>query len=44
VAPGKFEVWVSHGVVAHALTNEQPAMGEAFLMNADGKLFLRKGF
>ena len=44
VAPGKFEVWVSHGVNARALTGEQPAMGEAFLMGADGKLFLRKAF
>jgi phosphohistidine phosphatase SixA len=44
VAPGKFEVWVSHGVNMRALTGEQPAMGEAFLMGADGKLFLRKAF
>lgn len=44
VAPGKFEVWVSHGVNARALTGEQPAMGEAFLMGADGKVFLRKAF
>ncbi len=44
IAAGKFEVWVSHGVNARALTGEQPAMGEAFLMGANGKLFLRKAF
>jgi phosphohistidine phosphatase SixA len=44
IPAGKFEVWVSHGVVAQALTGEQPAMGEVFLLGADGKLFLRRTF
>ena len=44
IPAGQFEVWVSHGVNARALTGEQPAMGEAFLMGAGGKLFLRKVF
>ncbi len=44
VAKDKFEVWVSHGNNILALTGERPAMGEAFLMNADAAVVARKVF
>ena len=34
IAPGRFEVWVTHQVNVSALTGEAPAMGEGFVIQA----------
>lgn len=34
IAPGTFEVWVTHQVNVSALTGEGPSMGEAFIVRA----------
>lgn len=36
LAPGRFEVWVTHQVNITALSGEIPAMGEALALAADG--------
>jgi phosphohistidine phosphatase SixA len=35
---GQLEVWVTHQVIMTGLTGAYPAMGEGFLVNADGTL------
>ena len=39
--PGKLEVWVTHQVIMTGLTGAYPAMGEGFLINAQGSLLAR---
>ena len=41
---GQFEVWVSHQVNITSLTGEVPAMGEAFVVDRQGKMLARTGF
>jgi phosphohistidine phosphatase SixA len=40
----QFEVWVTHQVNISALTGEGPAMGEAFILNQQGKMLARTTF
>ena len=40
----QFEVWVTHQVNISALTGEGPAMGEAFILNQQGKVLARTTF
>ncbi len=40
----RFEVWVTHQVNITALTGEVPAMGEAFIVDRQGKIRLRTTF
>ena len=35
IAPGQFEVWVTHQVNISAMTQEAPSMGEAFVVSLD---------
>lgn len=44
IAPGQFEVWVTHQVNMTDLTREYPAMGEAFLVDMAGRLLTRHAF
>lgn len=39
-----FELWVTHQVNITALTSEVPAMGEAFILNTQGKVLARTTF
>ncbi len=39
--PGALEVWVTHQVIMTALTQAYPAMGEAFLVDVQGRLLAR---
>lgn len=41
---GRFEVWVTHQVNVTALTGEAPAMGEAFIVDRQGKIRFRTTF
>ena len=41
---GQFEVWVSHQVNITSLTGEVPAMGEAFVVDHQGKMLARTSF
>ena len=41
VPAGQFEVWVTHQVNITALTGEVPAIGEALIVNAQGKMVAR---
>jgi phosphohistidine phosphatase SixA len=41
IPPGQFEVWVTHQVNITALTGEWAAIGEAFLVAANGRLLAR---
>lgn len=41
---GKFEVWVTHQVNMTHLTDEYPAMGEAFVVDAGSRVRARLGF
>jgi phosphohistidine phosphatase SixA len=42
VPAGQFEVWVTHQVNITAISNEVPAQGEGFVMNADAELIRKK--
>lgn len=42
--PQQFEVWVTHQVIMTAVTNEYPAMGEAFAVDANGRVIGRLSF
>ena len=44
LAAGQFEVWVTHQVNMTHLTDEYPSMGEAFLVNAKGRVQARMVF
>lgn len=44
VPPGQFDVWVTHQVNISSLTGEGPAMGEAFVLGAGGKILARTHF
>jgi phosphohistidine phosphatase SixA len=44
VPAGQFDVWVTHQVNMTALTGEVPAMGEAFVLGAQGKMVARRIF
>jgi broad specificity phosphatase PhoE len=44
VPPGQFEVWVTHQVNVTALTGESVAMGEALILDAQGKMVARSTF
>ncbi len=44
VPPGQFDVWVTHQVNISSLTGEGPAMGEAFVLGAGGKILARTRF
>lgn len=44
IPPRQFEVWVTHQVNISALTGEGPAMGEAFILSAQGKVLARTTF
>lgn len=39
--PGSLEVWVTHQVIMTGLTGAYPAMGEGFLVDAQGTLLVR---
>ena len=41
IAPGQFEVWVSHQVNITAITGEWAAIGEAFILSARGEMLAR---
>ena len=41
---GHFEIWVTHQVNVSALTNDAPAMGEAFIVNSSSKVLGRTTF
>lgn len=41
IPAGQFEVWVTHQVNITALTGEVPSMGEALIVNAQGKMVAR---
>jgi phosphohistidine phosphatase SixA len=41
LSPGTLEVWVTHQVIMTALTQAYPAMGEGFLIDAQGRLLAR---
>jgi phosphohistidine phosphatase SixA len=42
--PGQFDVWVTHQVNISALTGEGPSMGEAFILDNQGKIMARTAF
>lgn len=44
IPEGQFEVWVTHQVNMTHLTDEYPAMGEAFLVNRSGRIQMRYAF
>lgn len=44
IPEGQFEVWVTHQVNISALTEQSPAMGEAFILDRQGKLLARTTF
>jgi phosphohistidine phosphatase SixA len=44
IAAGKFVVWVTHQVNMTHLTQEYPAMGEAFVVDASARLRARMSF
>jgi phosphohistidine phosphatase SixA len=44
IAPRQFEVWVTHQVNMTDLTDEYPAMGEAFLVSKTGRVQARLVF
>jgi hypothetical protein len=44
IAPGRFEVWVTHQVNITALTGEFAAMGEAVVLDASAKVVGRSAF
>ncbi|ABE46777.1 histidine phosphatase family protein [Polaromonas sp. JS666] len=44
VPPGQFDVWVTHQVNISSLTGEGPAMGEAFILGAGGKILAQTRF
>ena len=44
VPSGQFEVWVSHQVNITSLTGEVPAMGEGFIVSAQGSVLARTRF
>jgi len=41
IAPGRFEVWVTHQVNITALTGEVPAMGEGLVVGAQARVLAR---
>ena len=44
VPAGQFDVWVTHQVNISSLTGEGPAMGEAVILGAGGKILARTRF
>ena len=44
LAPGGFEVWVTHQVNVTALTGQSPAMGEGFVVDQQAKVLSRLVF
>jgi phosphohistidine phosphatase SixA len=44
IPAGKFEAWVTHGVNMLALTGQQPAQGEGFVVDAAGSIIARTTF
>jgi hypothetical protein len=38
IKPGQFEVWVTHQVNITSLTQRAPAMGEGFVVGAQGQV------
>ncbi|MDM0046122.1 histidine phosphatase family protein [Variovorax dokdonensis] len=44
IAPGRFEVWVTHQVNITALTGESTSMGEAVVLDASAKVVGRSSF
>jgi Histidine phosphatase superfamily (branch 1) len=44
VPPGQFDVWVTHQVNITALTGDNPAMGDAIILNGAGRTLLRTQF
>jgi phosphohistidine phosphatase SixA len=44
VPPGQFDVWVTHQVNITALTGDNPAMGDAIILNSAGRTLLRTQF
>jgi Histidine phosphatase superfamily (branch 1) len=44
VPPGQFDVWVTHQVNITALTGDNPAMGDAVILNGAGRTLLRTQF
>ena len=41
IAPGRFEVWVTHQVNITALTGEVPAMGEGLVVGTQARVLAR---
>jgi Histidine phosphatase superfamily (branch 1) len=44
VPPGQFDMWVTHQVNITALTGDNPAMGDAIILNSAGRTLLRTQF
>jgi len=44
LAPGRFEVWVTHQVNITALTHDVPTMGEGLVVDSGGKVVARGVF